>query len=147
MGRPVEDLLHPTTHQQLQQTGKGIYYISNRKMFSTLPPQEEERRFPPCLAIAQPMRNWNKSDNRKPLDFKFSVFSNGFFVTALSNSLLFSIKERTKKYSSPLFSGLAYGFCHSLHVLNCKFLQFQKWIYFWLENIFFLRSTQRRQIE
>ena len=61
---------------------------------TTLLPQQEEGRFSPHPATAQPMRDCHNSASEKPLHFKLPVSSNGLFVynspSQLSFPLLFA---------------------------------------------------------
>lgn len=86
------ETLNPYAHPQLPQIKKHVSCNSKRKMFSTLQSQQKEKRYSPCLAIAQPMRWFHNSANENPLHFELPVSSNEPFVTALHKSLLSSIK-------------------------------------------------------
>lgn len=90
--RLEEEALIPYTHHQLPQIGKHVSCNYNRKMFSTLQSQQKEKRYSPCLAIAQPMRWFHNSANEKPLRVELPVSSNEHFVTVLPKSLLSSLK-------------------------------------------------------
>lgn len=89
---------------------------TNRKK-AILVPQQERRRFSPCLATALPKRGRHNTASEKPPLPKLSLFSNGLLTgSSLSQFPLLSIKY----CSFPLASGLALWFCHSLHVPNCN---------------------------
>lgn len=56
-----------------------------RKMFSTLLPQQEEGRFSPPLAMAQPMRDSHNLASEKPRHFELPVSFNRLFITTPPN--------------------------------------------------------------
>ena len=82
---------------------------------------QEEDRFSPCLATAQPMRDYHYSANEKPLYLELPVSSSRLFVynSPFQLSLLLY-----KRVSSPLL----YQACMWFTIVSClrlRFLQLQ----------------------
>ena len=99
------------------QTGRDVPCISNRKKVVTLLPQdEEERRFSPCPATAQPMRSCNNSANEKPLHLELPASSNELFVYNSPAQLSFLAY---KEWSCLCVSGLGYSFGYRLQAVTC----------------------------
>ena len=61
-------------------TGRDIALHLQQEVTLLFYPQQEEERFSPCLAAAQPMRDCHDSASEKPLYFELPVSSNGLFV-------------------------------------------------------------------
>lgn len=74
----------------------------------TLLSQQEEGRFLPPLATAQPMRDRYSLASEKPLYLELPVYSNRLF--AYSSPATFPFPYKREFVSHPSFSRLVYGF-------------------------------------
>ena len=99
------------------QTGRDVPCVANRKVIALLV-QQEEGRFSLCPTTIQPIRDYCKSANKKPPEFKLPVSS--LFITA---SLKFSFSS-IKEFSSFLFLQICITFaraCLSWIAILCYF--------------------------
>ena len=60
------------------QTGRSLYFITQEE--EEVEVKEEEERFSSCSATAQPMKDLHNLANKKPLQFKLPVYSNGLSI-------------------------------------------------------------------